>query len=79
MSVKVANHALTEDYDLEARGKYGLQKITLPKGSFVKPIYYGYLPKHVIDAHPYFNDKLDIFVYSYYGIVVVPKKIVSER
>lgn len=53
----------------------------LPKGAFVRPVSYEYVPRHVID-HPMFSGfdkKTHVFCYSRLGFIPVAKKIIQEK
>lgn len=80
MSVKTPNFMTTKEYTFQGRGKYGVQTLTLPEKSFVKPIYFGYLPKHVVDESKAkgFNDKTEVYCYTYFGILALPKDLLRQ-
>jgi len=69
---------LIEEYSIQNSDTK--QTITLPAGSFVKPIQDVYLPKHVKESldYKYHDPRKDIFCYCRYGIIPVPKKIIRE-
>lgn len=50
----------------------------LEAGSFVRPIYHAYVPQHIVDDNPRFDPKTEIYVYTRYGITVVPKSYIEE-
>lgn len=49
------------------------QKI-MPKGTFVRPISYCYVPKHIIDLpdNRWFQETLETFAYTPMGIKLLP-------
>jgi len=51
---------------------------TVPKGSFVKPLSLNWVPKHVLEKHPFFDPNNEIFVYCKFGIVSVYKNKIEE-
>lgn len=50
----------------------------LPVGSFIRPLQLTYVPQHIIDKFPGFDKERQVFAYTKYGIVPVPKSIVRE-
>lgn len=70
------------EYILDQEYRYGPMNDPqiLPQGSFVKPIEYMWVPKHVIDGEPgkYFNKLTDMFYYTKYGFVAIPTKYVRK-
>jgi len=75
MSSKTPNYVLTEDYQL--RTTLGKDPVILPKGSFVRPINYCYLPKHIIEDNGWLAFDLETFVFAYtkFGIFPIPRDI----
>lgn len=55
-------------------------EITLPIGSFVRPLDISYVPKHVLEDPEwrYFNKDLEMFCYTSKGIFVIPKYLIRE-
>lgn len=53
---------------------------TLPAGTFVRPLELQYVPQHVLDNPLWrgFNKDKEVFVYTKFGILAVPKHIVRE-
>jgi hypothetical protein len=53
---------------------------TLPQGSFVKPIKFEYLPKHIKDRDnpSWFDPERYVYVYCHYGIVCVRWQILRK-
>lgn len=47
---------------------------TIAKGTFVRPISYSYVPKHIIEAsdNKYFQESLEVFAYTPIGIKLLP-------
>lgn len=80
MSIKTPNIALNKAVALPT-GSVGSEQKILPAGSYVKPIEYCYIPKHVLNApqNKYFDQKLEIFVHTKYGIFRMFREHLSER
>lgn len=78
MSVRVATYMLNESFPFESPTTK--QTITLPPGTFVKPIEDVYLPKHVKESldYKYHDPKEVVFCYCSLGIIPIPKKIIVE-
>jgi hypothetical protein len=76
MSVKTPNYMLTEEVRFI---NYGETK-TIPKGAFVRPIELKYVPKHVLDSpnNRFFNSATEVFAFTRYGIVAIPKSSIRE-
>ena len=73
--MKVQEYVTSEDCDILPNGAvHWDQIITMPAGTFVKPIDFKYLPDHVKKNEDYqnFDPKVHTFVYCHYGIVVIP-------
>lgn len=50
---------------------------TIPAGTFVRPIEYQYVPKHVKEDDRWtrnFNPETEIYCHTSYGMVPVPRK-----
>lgn len=47
---------------------------TIPKGTFVRPISFYYVPQHVIDSpdNKFFQPLLEVFAYTPIGIKLLP-------
>lgn len=67
------DHITTEETSIYIGG--GRDPIVIPKGSFVRPIEYKWLPKHVQDDPKWATYSLDrfVFVYTKHGIVPIDK------
>lgn len=77
MSIPTPNYVLMEEYNINI-DTHDIK--TLPQGTFVRPIEYRYVPKHVLD-HPlwkWFNAEREVFVYCRLGIIAVPKKLLRQ-
>ncbi len=74
--MKRLTYVLTKDHTVSL-GPH--DSITLPQGSFVVPMDPRWVPKHIkeSDAGRYILPSLESFVYTKYGILVVPKKIIG--
>lgn len=58
--------------------KVGDPKV-LPVGAFVRPIQLSYIPQHVLDNNKYnYDHKLDIYCYTRFGIIPIPKSYMRE-
>ncbi len=75
-SVKTPNFALRQEHRIEMRGDYR----TLPSGAFVRPIELQYVPVHVKEdsRNQFFNVQSDVYCFTRYGIIAIPKSIVME-
>lgn len=53
---------------------------TIAKGTFVRPISYCYVPKHIIDLpdNKYFRESLEVFAYTPIGIKLIPLKKIRK-
>lgn len=77
MSLPTPNFVLMSPLTI-SRGPYDNK--TLPAGTFVRPIEYQYVPKHIQDAdwNRFFDQTTDIFCYTRVGIVAVPRNIIRN-
>lgn len=75
-SLPTPNFVLTEEW----RVSLGLGKDkVLPVGAFVRPIEDIYLPTHIKESQAYkWLSENEIFVFSSYGIICIPKKIMRK-
>lgn len=79
MSLKTANYLTIEAVEIH-RG-YGSESITIPQGTFVKPIEFCYVPKHVRDDmfnHNVYNKDTHIYCYSSYGMYPILRTKIRE-
>lgn len=55
-------------------------KKILEAGSFVRPISYQWIPKHIKDDPKYawYNDKKEVFCYTRYGIICIFREYLRE-
>lgn len=80
MSLPTPNFVLDQDYETQVKGA----SKTLPAGSFVRPIDIYYVPKHIIEQdeeQPYvfrFRADSDLWCFTHYGILKIPKKLVRK-
>lgn len=76
---RTPNYRLTEEWLIQVNKGY-MDPLKLPTGTFVRPIHIDYVPKHVLEdpRWKYFDSKNEVFVYTYYGIVPIPKHIMRE-
>ena len=49
--------------------------VTLPKGSHVVPMDLRWVPQEIKEKHRFFVDSSDVYVYTKYGILPIPKSI----
>ena len=79
MSIKTDNHAMKEAYTVFVPNH--TDPIVIPEGTFVSPIEKRYVPKHVLDdpRWNFVNLKEEIFVYTKWGILPVPRRLVVVR
>lgn len=73
----------TPDFILNDNYDYRIDmfdSIKLPKGIFVRPIKFSYVPKHITDRKTYtsFDKATDIYCYTSYGIIPIPKKYITR-
>lgn len=73
----------TPDFILTAEYIYVIDShdsYTLPKGTFVRPIKLSYVPKHILEkkVRTEFDKKLDVYCYTSYGILPIPKKSIIQ-
>lgn len=73
---RLPEYVLTEDHSF---GPYQDSKV-LKVGSFVKPIDLYYVPKHCFNsrASMYYDSKRDVFCYTSFGIIPIPKTKIRE-
>jgi hypothetical protein len=77
MSERTPNFVTNEPIDINY-GKYDTKVI--PVGSFVRPIEYQYVPKHILDDKRWerFDKETEIFVFTRYGFVPVKRTSIRE-
>lgn len=68
--MRTPNYVLTESHNVSLNNHDSRH---LEEGSFVRPLEMIYVPQHVIDAHKWFNVKNEIFCYTHFGIIAIPK------
>jgi hypothetical protein len=77
----VENHITTEDYEYSKNpdSTYG-EKKTLPKGSFIKPIWHRYVPKDIREQERWKGMSMDThtFAFTSFGIILILKNIIRE-
>lgn len=75
--MKTPNYALKEEYSIV----YDIHDVkVLPKGTFVRPVQYEYIPKHVIEnpMWRFFNKEREVFCYTRYGFAAIPLSSLRE-
>ena len=70
------NFIITDDYTYFVSIN---DSITLPKGTFVRPIEREYLPDHIVDDRPdvLLESKMK-YCYTPRGIIALPKRIIKQ-
>lgn len=78
--MKTPDYILKEEYSYPSGKGASHDLKVLKAGAFVRPIEQRYVPKHVLEDERWrwFSPKLEVFVYTSQGIVVVPKNIIRE-
>lgn len=72
MSLPTSNYVLEQDFKID-------NSKVLPAGSFVRPIRYYYVPKHIKDEYPWTSEEgTQTFCYTYYGIVAIPTEYIRK-
>lgn len=74
--MKVQEYVLDADHNIW----YGSETKVIPQGSFVKPINLAYVPQHVKDDSrwKFIRHDVEVFCYSRFGIVAIPRRIIRE-
>lgn len=81
------NYQLSNPHRIVAERKYsaygtpiasGDDDKVLPQGAFVRPLYIGNVPKDTIAKWPKFDPIAEVFCYTRYGIVPIPKYVIVE-
>lgn len=76
--MKVPEYVLSEDHRIVM--PIGHEDITIPAGTFVKPIDKYYVPAHIRNERPgIYIAPWEVFCYSRYGIYPIPKSKIRER
>jgi hypothetical protein len=73
-----SNYRLKEDFYFGSTyGSYQDGK-KLPAGTYIRPIDLSYVPNHVINDQRWrhFNSELEVFCYTRFGIIPIPKTYV---
>lgn len=75
--MRIKSHLTTEDYTFSR----GQEMKTIPAGSYVKILSKKYVPKEVISAYQWkiMDPNSEVFCYTKYGIISIPKKILREE
>ena len=76
--MKVQEYCLSEE--VVVMKPFSTDHLTLPAGTFVKPIHYTYVPQHVLkdEKNRWFNKEIHCFVYCNKGTFMVPQKSIRE-
>ncbi len=72
---RTPNWRLTADFIVKRAGR---TSVTLPAGSYVRPMDLYYVPEHIKDANPYFWESSETYCYTRHGIVAVPNHYLQE-
>lgn len=75
MSIKTPNYVLVSELIVSI--DFRSSKV-LPEGSFVRPIDPRWIPKHIAEMYPGFDKVNQVFAYTHYGIVVIPKTLMRQ-
>ncbi len=75
MSIQSADYTLSDDVVIRVDVH---DSITVPKGSFLKPFTLRWVPKHVKERWPFHDDKVEVFCYTKYGILPLPRAKVCK-
>lgn len=71
--IKTPNYVLQEDHSFNQ----GTQDVrTLPAGTFVRPIEFRYLPRHITDKNQEYERS--VYCYTRYGIISIPRHKIRE-
>lgn len=78
-SPRTPNFALSEDYSF-AQGVKHYDVKTLPSGSFVRPVNFEYVPNFVLEdpRWRWFNKDIEVFCYTRFGFLAIPKASLRE-
>jgi hypothetical protein len=76
--MRTPNYVLIQDYSFSEGQGWGQNQKTLPQGAFVRPISEDYVPKHILEKYSFYNKDLEIYCYTRYGIMLIPKKYLRE-
>lgn len=71
-TVRTTNYRLQEEHTIHR----GIQDSkSLPQGSYICPIKLGYVPKHIVEAdnNRWHNPETEVFCFTKYGIVSIPR------
>jgi len=76
---RTPNYVLITSFIFDSDSSQRNSKV-LPAGSFARPIVFEYVPRHVIEDPRWklFSDDLDVFCYTRYGIISIPKSLLRE-
>lgn len=69
----------TTDYVIMQEFHYSFDQhdsITLVTGSFVRPMDPRWVPNFIKQRNTFFNDKIEVYCYTRYGIIPVPLKLI---
>lgn len=79
MSIPTPNYMLNAPYSFEC-GQNAYDTKTLPEGTFVRPIEIQYVPAHILDNKRWrsFNSSKEIFCYTHYGIIPIPREKIRK-
>ena len=78
MSIKIPNYITNTDVRITINIT---ESVTVPAGTWVKPVEYYYVPKHIKDIPwwKHLNTEERVFTYSHYGFLPIPRKHISEK
>jgi hypothetical protein len=71
------DYVLTEDHTMLTMS---WDKKVVPAGTFVRPIEYAYVPKHVKDQplNKLYDNNTEVFCYTPMGIILLPRRLIRR-
>jgi len=73
--MQTPNYALIQDVMCE---NGGADPKRLPAGSYVRPIEFKYVPKHITSQHRFFDEETSVFCYTRYGIIPIARNLLRQ-
>ncbi len=80
MSGRTPNYRLKYDHVYRVGTSWSSQSITLPKGTWVRPIETPYVPKHILEDERWKDSNLtiNVFCYTPKGFCLIDRKDIEE-
>ena len=69
------NYALREEHKIWTKD---LDPKVLPQGAFVQPMNLSYVPKHITEKASWFNEDTEVYCYTRFGIIALPKSLIMK-